>query len=329
MGAVQDLRASPAWTDVLEGAPGRWSREQTRVTPVLAAPVVGEHVLVKAEGLQRTGSFKIRGAAAKIASLPDEAARRGVVTASAGNHGLGVAMAAALRNVGATVVVPETSPAVKRRGIEALGAELLVHGHGFDESARRAHDLAGERGATFLSAVDDERVLLGNGALLAEELAAQVGGLGTDDLVVVPVGGGGLASGIGAMLRDSGLTLIGVEPDSNCAMRRSLERGRALTEFPEGGETIAEGLEGAVGERCFALCRELLREVVTVSEEGMLRAMALAYRRIGLILEPSAAASLAAVLEHPAALKADRVICVATGSNVDPDLLDRALRTHG
>lgn len=325
MGSVDDLRTGRAWADVIEGSAGSWAAAQTRVTPVLGAATVGPRVLVKAEGLQRTGSFKLRGAAAKLASLGEEEAARGVVTASAGNHGLGVAHAAAARGVEATVVVPRTAPEVKRAGIRDLGARLVVEGAGFDESAGHARELAREQDATLISAVDDAWVLLGNGGLLGRELADQIGDLGQGDLLVVPVGGGGLASGLGAVLAETGVELTGVEPERNCAMRRSLERGRPMTEFPEGAETIAEGLEGAVGERSFELCRELLWEVVTVTEDGMLRAMALAYRGLGLILEPSGAASLAAVLEGLVEPPEGRTVCIASGSNADPDLLDRAL----
>jgi len=317
VGAIDRLRESDAWRDVIEGETGRRVRELTRRTPVIEGP---SGVLVKAEGLQRTGSFKARGAVAKLATLgPD----RGVVTASAGNHGLGVAYAARALGLRATVVVSEMAPDVKRRGIEALGARLLVHGSGYDEAEARARELAGD--AVFVSGFDDEHVMLGNGGTTALELSEQVGGLGPGDLVVIPVGGGGLASGIGAVLAGSGARLVGVEPRANRAMHASFEAGAALTSYPEGGPTLAEGLEGAVAERTYEVCREALEGVVLVEEDRIRAAIARAYRELGLILEPSAAVSLAAVWDGLTAADGGRFVCIGTGSNVDPDLLDACL----
>ena len=319
MGAIDRLREGRAWRDVIEGEAGRRVRELTRRTPVVGG---SSGVLVKAEGLQRTGSFKSRGAVAKLATLgPD----REVVTASAGNHGLGVAYAAKALGLRATVVVSELSPDVKRRGIEALGARLEVHGTGYDEAEARARELA-EGDAVFVSGFDDEHVMLGNGGTTALELSEQVGGLGPGDLVVIPVGGGGLASGIGAVLAGSGARLVGVEPRANRAMHASFEADAALTSYPEGGPTLAEGLEGAVAERTYELCREALEGIVLVEEDRIRAAIARAYRELGLILEPSAAVSLAAVWDGLTAADGGRVVCIGTGSNVDPDLLDACLR---
>lgn len=318
MGAIERLRETDAWRDVIEGEAGRRVRELTRLTPVVRAP---SGILVKGEGLQRTGSFKVRGAVAKLATLgPD----REVVTASAGNHGLGVAFAAKALGLRATVVVSEMAPDVKRRGIEALGARLLVHGSGYDEAEAHARDLAGE--GVFVSGFDDEHVMLGNGGTTALELSEQLGGLGPGDLVVIPVGGGGLAAGLGAVLARSGARLVGVEPESNCAMHASFAAGSAKTSYPEGGPTLAEGLEGAVSERTYELCREALEEIVLVSEERIRAAIARAYRDLGLVLEPSAAVSPAAVWDGLTAADGGRVVCIASGSNIDPDLLDDCLR---
>lgn len=329
MDALRRLRGSPGWRaaeEALRGPAGALVRR----TPLLPSPPLAppgwEAAFIKAEGLQRTGSFKVRGAVARIASLAPSEARAGVVTASAGNHGLGVACAARALGIRATVVVPTISPEVKRAGIAALGAEVVVQGEGYDAAERRARFLAAERGATYLPAFDDDVVIAGNGGSLGREIARDLpGGPGPGDVLVVPVGGGGLASGLAGALAGTGTTLVGVEPERNCAMRLSLERGAAVTDYPEGGPTIAEGLEGSVSERTFAVCREALAGVVLVSEDALLRAMAWAFRRAGLVLEPSAAASVAAVLEGRVP-PGRRVVCVATGSNVDPALLDAALR---
>lgn len=330
MSALRDLIEGTAWRDVLDGPVADRMTGLIRRTPLLPAPLLAEaagasEAHVKAEGLQRTGSFKLRGALARLAALPPEDAGRGVVTASAGNHGLGVAQAAALLGLRATVLVPPTSPEVKRRGIEALGAEILVKGDRYDETERIARAMAGERGAVFVSGFDDEHVMAGNGGTLAGEILADLGQMGPADLVVVPVGGGGLVSGVLGVLHGTGAEVVGVEPETNRAMHRSLELGQARVDYA-GGPTIAEGLEGGVAQRTFAIAREALGGIVLVPEEGIRRAMAWAFGRLGLVLEPSAATAVAAVLAGRMAVAGRRLVCVLTGSNVDPDLLDATLR---
>ncbi|HEX6261731.1 MAG TPA: pyridoxal-phosphate dependent enzyme, partial [Actinomycetota bacterium] len=287
MGAIARLRDSGAWRDVFEGEAGRRVGALTRQTPVVRAP----GMLVKAEGLQRTGSYKARGAIAKLATIP---AGGEVVTASAGNHGLGVAYASAALGHRATVVVSEAAPEVKRRGIEGLGARLVVHGAGYDDAEAYARSLAEGEAALFVGYADDH-VIVGNGGTIAQELLEQVEGLGEGDAVVIPVGGGGLASGIGAALAGSGVGLVGVEPETNRAMSISFDEGAARTSYPEGASTLAEGLEGAVAENTYELCRESLDEIVLVGEEEIRRAIARAYTEMGLVLEASAAVAPAAV----------------------------------
>jgi threonine dehydratase len=328
--ALRELVEGAAWEEVLHGAVGDRIAPLLRRTPLLSSPALAEAVgaseaYLKAESLQRTGSFKLRGALARLAALAPDQAPRGVVTASAGNHGLGIAQAAALLGLGATVLVPPTSPEVKRRGIEALGAEILVVGGGYDEAERIARGIAEERGTPFVSGFDDEHVIAGNGGTSGREIREDLGGMGPNDLVVVPVGGGGLISGVLGALHGTRAEIVGVEPETNRAMHRSLELGVAQIDYPEGEPTLAEGLEGGVSERTFAIVREALAGLVLVPEEGILRAMRWAYWRGGLILEPSAATALAAVLEGKIGGPGRRVVCLLTGSNVDPDLLDRAL----
>ena len=325
--ALRSLVEGAAWRAVMEGETGSRARGLWRRTPLLRLPASGRPELwVKAEGLQRTGSFKVRGASALLASLSREETAAGVVTASAGNHGLGVAEAARAFGVAATVLVPETSPEVKRRGIAALGAEVVVLGAGYDEAAARAKELAASTGRRYLRAFDDEHVIAGNGGTTGAEIAEDLpGGVRAGDLVVVPVGGGGLSSGIGGSLAATGATLVGVEPETNHAMYDSFELGEALVDYPQGGPTLAEGLEGAVSNLTYRLCREAFEGIVLVSEAAIRTAMAWGYRTAGLVLEASAAASLAAALEGGLP-PAERVVCVTTGSNVEPDLLDEVLR---
>jgi len=286
-----------------------------RVTPLVEAPALGARL--KLESLQRTGSFKLRGAAVALASLDGAERARGVVTASAGNHGLGIACAARALGVRARVLVPSTSPQVKRDAIASFGASLEVVGANWEEAERAARAEAERTGAVFVSPFDDERVIDGNGRWLAEELRAQAPEV---DTVLVPVGGGGLCGGLAQAL--DGVRVIGVQPRANCAMHDSLALGRALTSY-QGGKTACEGLEGPVAERTFRLARALAG-IVLVEEEAILAAVAFAYRRLGLLVEPSAAVGLAA-LQQGLVPPSPRTCVVITGGNVEPELLDEAL----
>jgi threonine dehydratase len=254
------------------------------------------------EGLQATGSFK-------LARLPPSSR---VVAASAGNHGLGVALAARALGHTATVVVPHSSARVKRAGMTALGAEVIVEGREYDDAERFARTLGG----AFVSPFDDEDIIDGNGRWLAEEIFEER----RFARVLVPVGGGGLAGGIAQVLQPRGVAVIGVQPRANCAMHESLAAERAFTTYT-GTATLCEGLAGGVSERTYALARAHLAEIRLVDEDAVLDAMAFAYRSLGLVVEPSAAVAIAA-----AQGLGDDTCVVVTGSNVDPEVLDRALR---
>jgi threonine dehydratase len=287
------------------------ARSLVRQTPLVFAPPLG--CWLKLESLQATGSFKLRGAAVKLARLPPNSR---VVAASAGNHGLGVALAARAFGLSATVVVPLSAARVKRAGMAALGAEVIVEGEEYDDTELFARMLASERGDLFVSPFDDEDVIDGNGRWLGEELASQR----AFARVIAPVGG--LIGGLAQVLQPRGVTVIGVQPRANCAMHESLAKGRAQTRYV-GGATLCEGLAGAVSERTFLLARAHVRELLLIEEEAVLDAMAFAYRSLGLVVEPSAAVALAA------ARGAGEDTCVViTGSNVDPETLDQALSSR-
>jgi threonine dehydratase len=297
-----------------------------RVTPVVCPATVaarlGPSVVLKLEGLQRTGSFKVRGAFAKLGSLTAPERARGVVAASAGNHGLGVALAAGVLGIRAEVVVSRQTPAVKRDGIARLGAEVSVEGAGYDEAEAAARRRARDRGAVFVSAYDDEHVIRGNGDELAAELARQLPDLAA---VIAPVGGGGLIGGLARTLAPRGVRVIGVQPRVNCAMAESLAGGAALTVYA-GGETVAEGCEGAVAERTYGLARDFVDRIELVSEDAIRCAVAFAYRGAGAVIECSAAVALAGMLEGAIAPAPNGTTCVVlTGSNIEPALLDEIL----
>jgi threonine dehydratase len=329
------------WRQVTGGAVGERVRRLTRVTPLVPAPALGRRtgadVWLKLENLQRTGSFKLRGAAARLAALSlsgaGEAAgvggggagatsRKRVIAASAGNHGLGVAFAAQAFDVDATVLVSAQTPEVKRAGIAALGARVEVAGATYDEAEAEARRRAGaDPGLVFVSAFDDDHVIAGNGGLLAREILAQLPDV---QAIVTPVGGGGLAGGLGVEVVPRGIKILGASPEVNCAMRRSLDEGRAYTTY-DGGPTLAEGLEGAVSERTFAMARDYFPDIALVSELAIRQAIVYAYRTLGIMCEASAAPALAALLEDASAVRGRRTVVVISGGNIEPGLLDQLL----
>jgi len=316
------------WREVTGGEVGNRVRRLARVTPLVPAPALGRRtgadVWLKLENLQRTGSFKLRGAAARLASVALQAGDRPrrVIAASAGNHGLGVALAARTFDVEATVLVSAQTPEFKRAGIAALGAKVEVAGATYDEAEAAARSRAeADAGLVFVSAFDDDHVIAGNGGLLAREILAQLPDVQS---IVVPVGGGGLAGGIGVEVVPRGIKILGASPAANCAMRRSLDDGRAYTTYA-GGPTLAEGLEGAVSERTFAMARDYFPDIALASELQIREAIVYAYRTLGILCEASAAPALAVLLDDAAAIRGRRTVVVITGGNIEPDLLDQLL----
>ncbi|HWJ55058.1 MAG TPA: pyridoxal-phosphate dependent enzyme [Vicinamibacterales bacterium] len=318
------------WREVTGGQVADRVRKLTRVTPLVPAPALGRRtgadVWLKLENLQRTGSFKLRGAAARIAALALRAgageSKPRVIAASAGNHGLGVALAARAFGIDATVLVSAQTPEVKRAGIAALGARVEVGGATYDEAEAAARQrTTADPGLVFVSAFDDDHVIAGNGGLLAREILAQLPDV---QAIVVPVGGGGLAGGIGVEVVPRGIKLLGASPEANCAMRRSLDEGRAYTTY-DGGPTLAEGLEGAVSERTFAMARDYFPDIALVTELQIREAIVYAYRTLGIMCEASAAPAIAALLDDASAIRGRRTVIVISGGNIEPDLLDQLL----
>lgn len=290
--------------------------ELVRETPLVACAPHG--CWLKLESLQRTGSFKLRGAVRALAGLAERGARR-VVTASAGNHGLGVACAAAALGLEAMVFAPESAAKKKRDGIRALGATLRIEGAGYDEAEAHAKACASADGLPFVSAFDDDDVIAGNGGSLAEELMRQRPSLRR---VVAPVGGGGLVGGLIRALAKRGVEVLGVQPRSASAMHRSLALGAA--QLSDEGVTICSGLDGGVSERTFALAREHGLRIALVDEEAVLPEVAWAYRTLGILVEPAAAVVLAAARGGAITVDAETAL-VITGGNLDEVVLDRAL----
>jgi threo-3-hydroxy-L-aspartate ammonia-lyase len=292
---------------------------------------------LKAESLQPIGAFKIRGAYVAVASLPAAERGRGVITHSSGNHAQGVARAARILGVRAVVVMPSDAPALKRARVEADGAEVVVVGPSSDERREVAERIAAERGLTLIPPFDDERIIAGQGTV-GLEIAEDLPDVGA---VVVPIGGGGLASGVAVAIRAlvPGARLIGVEPELAADARDSLREGRIVA-WPatDASRTIADGTRTtALGERTFAHLSALLDDVVTVSEDEIAAGVRLAAEESRLVVEPSGALSVAAIAFRAAEAGLvgidGPIVAVVSGGNVDPEryraLLDSPIPPRG
>ncbi len=291
-----------------------------RVTPVYPSETLsrrsGRTVQLKAENLQRTGAFKIRGAVNTIATLTGEERAAGVVAASAGNHGQAVAWAAREAGIAATIFMPQDSPMAKVDATRNYGAQVELVGTGFDESMAAAQELVDTTGATFVHAFEDERVIAGQGTI-GLELVEQLPGFGT---VVVPIGGGGLASGIAIALRalKPDVRIVGVQAVNICPFAGGTEHGY----------TIAEGIAvKQPGTLTSAILGELLDEVVTVTDEQISHAIVLLLERTKLLVEGAGAAPVAALLAGKVPGD-DEACAILSGGNIDPTLLIQVMR-HG
>jgi threonine dehydratase len=301
---IDDVRAA---ADRLRGVAHR--------TPVLSARTLDERcggsVFLKAENLQRVGAFKFRGAWNAISALKPE---RGVVTASSGNHAQAVALAARLHGTRAVILMPRDAPPSKRAATEGYGAEVLEFDRYSDDREAQVRDMARERDLTLVHPYDEPLVMAGQGTV-GLELAEDVEDL---DVVLVPVGGGGLASGVATALRalQPRARIVGVEPEASDDTRRSLRSGRR--ESVTVGRTIADGQQlGVPGELTFPVVAALVDEVVTVSDPEIVDAMRFVFERMKVVVEPSGASALAALMAGRLDLGGGRAGVVLSGGNVD------------
>jgi threonine dehydratase len=299
---------------------------QTLMLPSRAlSELVGGPVYLKCENLQRTGSFKVRGAYVRIAGLTDAERARGVVAASAGNHAQGVALAASALGTRATVVMPMGAPLPKVAATRGYGADVVLHGTCVEDALVRALELAQETGSIFIHPFDHADVIAGQGTV-GLEIAEQCPEVRT---IAVPVGGGGLAAGIAvaASARLPGARLIGVQAEAIAPMPSSLAAGQPVT-VAAPATTMADGIAVArPGGLATALLAELSAQVVTVTEENLSRGLLLCLERAKQLVEPAGAAGVAAMMEHPS-LFVPPVVVVLSGGNIDPLLLSKVLR-HG
>ncbi|HET7876241.1 MAG TPA: threonine ammonia-lyase [Methylomirabilota bacterium] len=284
--------------------------------------LTGSRIFVKLENLQMTGSFKERGAANFLLQLGPVERREGVVAASAGNHGLGVAFHAARLGIKALIVMPEWAPLAKVSAVRYHGAEVVLHGENYDEAYARAREIEAERSLTFVHPFDDPRVIAGQGTI-GLELLDQVPDL---EAAVVPVGGGGLIGGVGLAVksRRPEVRVLGVQAEAMPAMREALARGERVTVPP--AMTIADGIAvRRVGAHTFDLARRVVDEMVTVSEEEIANAILLLLEIEKTVVEGAGAAPLAALVNRRVALQGKTVALVLSGGNIDVNLISRII----
>jgi threonine dehydratase len=290
-------------------------------TPVITCATMdsmtGATLFFKCENLQRVGAFKFRGAANAVFSLGDADARRGVATHSSGNHAQALALAARLRGIDATIVMPRDAPKVKVEAVRGYGARIVFSGNAPEDRERALEEVVKETGAEFVHPSDDLRVIAGQGTC-ALEIMEDVPVL---DLVIAPVGGGGLLSGTAVAVQgvSADTRVIGAEPAAADDAYRSFSSG---TLFPSGNpKTIADGLRTSLGPNTFPLVRAHVGAIVTTSEEAIVRAMRLVWERMKVVIEASAAVPLAAIMEGKLDVQGKRVAIIFSGGNVDLDAL--------
>jgi threonine dehydratase len=285
---------------------------------------IGGPVYLKCENMQRTGSFKARGAYVRISRLTDDERSRGVIAASAGNHAQGVAWAAALLGAKATVVMPEGAPLPKIAATRSYGAEIILHGARIEDALAHATTLADDQGAVFIHPYEHPDVVAGQGTV-GLEIVAQCPEVRT---IVVPVGGGGLAAGIAIAAHgsDPSIRVIGVQAEKVAPFPASLAAGHPVP--VESAPTMADGIAVArPGDLALRILAELAMPVVTVSEEALSRALLLCLERAKQVVEPAGAAGVAALLGDPRSIEPPAAV-VLSGGNIDPLLLAKVLR-HG
>jgi threonine dehydratase len=317
---IPSLSEIQAAREALDGVSIYTPMQSSRWLSALA----GGTVSIKAENLQRTGSFKIRGAYLRMSRLSDEEKAHGVVAASAGNHAQGVAFAAQMLGLHATVFMPEGAPIPKEKATRGYGAEVRFHGHSVDEALVAARAFSEETGAVLIHPFDHRDIVTGQGTC-GLEIVEQCPDVRT---VLVPCGGGGFLGGVATAVKAlrPEVRVVGVQAEGAAAYPKSLAEGRPIA--LESMSTMADGIAvGRPGDVPFAAISQNVDQFVTVSEESLSKALLLLLERAKLVVEPAGAAAAAALLDQPHAFETPAVV-VLSGGNVDPLLLMRVIR-HG
>lgn len=305
-----------------------------RKTPLLSSPfldeIAGRRLFVKPECLQHTGSFKFRGGWAALSAMDAETRAKGVLAFSSGNHAQGVAYAAKRHGAPAVIIMPADAPQLKIDNTRALGAEVVLYDRQNESREEIGDRLQAERGLILVKPYDEPEVIAGQGTC-GLEIAAQATELDiTEAEVVVCCGGGGLTSGIALALEKHapGLKVRPAEPEGFDDVKRSLESGRIEKNPAMGGNICDAILTPAAGDITFPIMKRLCGPGIAVSEDECLQAMALAFLRLKLVVEPGGAAALAAALFHGKEMQSDTVIATISGGNVDPEMFTRALEAY-
>ncbi|MEJ8543744.1 threonine ammonia-lyase [Brevibacillus borstelensis] len=285
----------------------------------------GADVWLKLECLQKTGSFKVRGALNKIASLSEVELAKGVITASAGNHAQGVAYAASLKGVSALIVVPKTAPETKKAGIKKYGAELVVYGDNYDEAEAHAYRLAEETGRTFVHAFEDDQIIAGQGTVGLEALLEEP----DFDMIVVPAGGGGLICGIATAAKsiNPSIKVIGIQTHASPPWYYSFRAGRLVD--VEYSDSLADGLHGGITQGNLELALKIVDDILLVEEEHVAQAMHWLAKEHHLMVEGSGAVGVAALLQGAVpGIAGKKVLTIVSGSNVDAGKLAKLIARY-
>ena len=318
--------------DMIRAAASRINGHARR-TPLLNAPflddIAGRRLFVKAECLQHTGSFKYRGGRSALSALTPEARANGVIAFSSGNHAQGVALAAKQHGAPAVIVMPSDAPALKVANTRAYGAEVLLYDREGESREAIGMKLAAERGLTLIKPFDEPEVIAGQGTC-GLEIAADMNAMGIEKAeVAVCCGGGGLTAGVAlALAADApGLRVRPAEPEGFDDVRRSLATG-AIQQNPTQLGSICDAiLTPRPGDLTFPIMQSHCGPGIAVTDDECLRAVALAFQRLKIVVEPGGAAALAAALFHPDEFEGDTIVAIATGGNIDPPMFQKALET--
>ena len=316
---VKEPKRFPSLEDVREAA--ERIRPYAHRTPVLTCKginqLAGASLFFKCENLQKVGAFKFRGACNTVFQLSDEECKRGVATHSSGNHAGAIALAARLRGIKATIVMPRTAPSVKRAAVKGYGAEVVLCEPTHKSRQETLDKIVAETGRVYIPSYNDPRVIAGQGTA-GLELMEQAPGL---DVVMAPVGGAGLISGTAIAV--SGVSpdtrIIGGEPKGADDAFKSLRAGKIV--LCENPKTVADGLLMPVGDLTFSIIQKHLSEIITVEDDAIISAMRLVWERMKIVIEPSSAVPVAALLKRKADFKGKRVGIILSGGNVDLDSL--------
>lgn len=305
-----------------------------RKTPLLSSPfldeIAGRRLFVKPECLQHTGSFKFRGGWSALSAMDEATRQKGVLAFSSGNHAQGVAFAAQQHGVPAVIIMPADAPQLKIDNTRALGAEVVLYDRATESREEIGARLEAERGLTLVKPYDEPQVIAGQGTC-GLEIAQQAADLGISEAeVVVCCGGGGLTSGIALALEADapGLKVRPAEPEGFDDVKRSLASGQIEKNPAMSGNICDAILTPAAGDLTFPIMHRLCGPGIAVSEDECLHAMALAFLRLKLVVEPGGAAALAAALFHGEELEGDTVIATISGGNVDPEMFTHALQSY-